>query len=227
MSITNLILFLINSFLSYSLPTRQPNKVDNRNTFGPKSGTQDLIVTHHYCSPSISQLCSIISSIRLANIRSNRQTFKTSQHKFSYSQKYEHFKNLHKPYMQNTATKKAFDTKFHLREVSGLIPMIGMFFLSHRNWSSYRTWTCWSRRHQYIPQMIQFDFFKDLRWLISKLNKAVFNYIATNPLLTNTETWYIIHGIMNGSLTPRIIPGLKARAQTSAHPCTRRVTSKN
>ena len=75
---------------------------------------------------SISQICRIISSIILANVRSNLQTFKTSLLKYPSSHKFEYFKYAHTPYMQNSTTKKVFSAKSHLREASGLITIVGM-----------------------------------------------------------------------------------------------------
>ena len=51
MSMTNLIFLLFNFFISHPLPIKQPIKVDSHNVFTPKSGIQDLIVTHYDCSP--------------------------------------------------------------------------------------------------------------------------------------------------------------------------------
>ena len=51
MSTTNLILILQNLFLSCPLPIKQPIKVDQHNISTPKTGIQDLVVTHHDCSP--------------------------------------------------------------------------------------------------------------------------------------------------------------------------------
>ena len=51
MSTTNLIIILINLFLSSQLPMKQPINVDQHNIFPPKTGIQDLLVTHYDCSP--------------------------------------------------------------------------------------------------------------------------------------------------------------------------------
>ena len=46
MSITTLIFFI-----SRQLPVKKTIKVDTHNNSTPKSGVQDLIVTHYDCSP--------------------------------------------------------------------------------------------------------------------------------------------------------------------------------
>ena len=51
MSTTNLIHILINLFFSYPLAIKQPIKVDQHNISAPKTGIQDLVVTHYDCSP--------------------------------------------------------------------------------------------------------------------------------------------------------------------------------
>ena len=51
MSITNLILILTNLFLSNTLPVKPTIKVDQQKITTPKTGIQDLIVTHYDCSP--------------------------------------------------------------------------------------------------------------------------------------------------------------------------------
>ena len=50
MCITNLILLLLNLFFSYPLPLKQTIKVDQNKFSPPKTGVQDLIVTHYDCS---------------------------------------------------------------------------------------------------------------------------------------------------------------------------------
>ena len=52
MSITNLILILINLFFSNTLPIKPPITVDQQNISTPKTGIQDLVVTHYDCSPN-------------------------------------------------------------------------------------------------------------------------------------------------------------------------------
>ena len=51
MPITNLILLLLNLFLSHPFPIKQPVTVDQHNISTPKSGVQDLIATHYDFSP--------------------------------------------------------------------------------------------------------------------------------------------------------------------------------
>ena len=51
MSTTNLILILLNLFFLYPLPIKQPIKIDQNNISTPKTGIQDLVVTHYDCSP--------------------------------------------------------------------------------------------------------------------------------------------------------------------------------
>ena len=51
MSITNLILILINLFFSHALPIKPPIKIDHQNISTPKAGIQNLVVTHYDCSP--------------------------------------------------------------------------------------------------------------------------------------------------------------------------------
>ena len=50
MSITNLIVLLANLFLSFPLLIQQPITNDIRKISTPRSGVQDLIVTHYECS---------------------------------------------------------------------------------------------------------------------------------------------------------------------------------
>ena len=77
------ILFTFSLFLFFSCPLKikQPIKVDQHNISRPETGLQDLVVTHYDCFQSISKICSIINSTKLANARSNQLTFKSSQHK--------------------------------------------------------------------------------------------------------------------------------------------------
>ena len=51
MSTTNLILILFNIFFSFPFPIKQPIKVDQYNISTPKTGIEDLLVTHYDCSP--------------------------------------------------------------------------------------------------------------------------------------------------------------------------------
>ena len=51
MSITNLILILINLFFSNTLPIIPPITVDQQSISKPKTGIQDLVVTLYDCSP--------------------------------------------------------------------------------------------------------------------------------------------------------------------------------
>ena len=51
MSTTNLILILLYLFFSCPRPVRQPVKVDQHNFSTPKTGIQDLVVSHFNCSP--------------------------------------------------------------------------------------------------------------------------------------------------------------------------------
>ena len=50
MFITNLTLLLLNLFLLNQLPIKPPIKVDQNNISTPKTGIQDLVVTHFDCS---------------------------------------------------------------------------------------------------------------------------------------------------------------------------------
>ena len=51
MSITILILFLRNLFISHPLPKEQSIKVDKHNITTPKTGVQGLVVSQYDCSP--------------------------------------------------------------------------------------------------------------------------------------------------------------------------------
>ena len=51
MSNTSLIFILLNLFFSCPIPIKQPIKVDQHNISTPKTGIQDLAVTHYDCSP--------------------------------------------------------------------------------------------------------------------------------------------------------------------------------
>ena len=123
---SNLYSLLFNLFISHPLPIKQPFEVDTHNISTPKPRVQDLIVTKYDCPQSILHICSFISSIRLANVRSNQQTFKSSPLKYNYSHKFEHFKYAPTPYMLNLATVKTFITKCPFKEHSALITIIGM-----------------------------------------------------------------------------------------------------
>ena len=50
MSTTNLIVILLTLFFSCPLPKKQPTEVDQHNNSTPKTGIQDLVVTHYDCS---------------------------------------------------------------------------------------------------------------------------------------------------------------------------------
>ena len=52
MSTTNLNFTLINLFFSCPLPIKQPIKVNQHTISTPKTGMQDLVVTHYDCSPN-------------------------------------------------------------------------------------------------------------------------------------------------------------------------------
>ena len=56
MSTANLIILLINLFDPHPLPMKQAIKVANRNISTPKSGVQDLVVTHYDCAPQHSTI---------------------------------------------------------------------------------------------------------------------------------------------------------------------------
>ena len=51
MSVTNLNLLLTKLFISHQLPIQQPIEFDHHNVSTPKTGIQDLVVTHYDCSP--------------------------------------------------------------------------------------------------------------------------------------------------------------------------------
>ena len=51
MSISSLILIITNLFFSHALQVKTPIKIDHQNISTPKTGIQDLVVTHYECSP--------------------------------------------------------------------------------------------------------------------------------------------------------------------------------
>ena len=69
--------------------------------------------------------------------------------------------------MLNLATKKAFTTKFHLREASGLITIIGMerhFFPTEIEARRETARICRINEHHYHTKIKQFDVLNDPRW---------------------------------------------------------------
>ena len=109
MSITILIFLLLNFFISHPLPIKQPIKIDNNNLSTPKSGVKDLVVTHYDCSSKrITNMLQYYKLTKLANVKSNRQTFKYSSPKYKFFHKFEHFKYAPTSYTINLATKRAF-----------------------------------------------------------------------------------------------------------------------
>ena len=79
--------------------------------------------------PNILQICSIINLVELVNAKLSQQIFKSSQHKYKYSHKFEQYKYKLMPFMQNLATKNLFVTKYHSKEAIGLIMITGMLII--------------------------------------------------------------------------------------------------
>ena len=103
----------------------------------------------------------------MANKRSNRPSFKSSLPQSPYFHKFELSKYAHTPYMLNLATKKAFTTKFYLREASGLITINGMerhFFLTEIEARRETARSCLINEHHYQTKIKQFDVLNDPRW---------------------------------------------------------------
>ena len=118
----------------------------------------------------ISQTCSTVSSTRLSNVRSNPKIIKSSPPKYQYSHKFEHFKYAHTPYMRNSAMKKPFAAKSHIREASGFITTIGMLTIrKHLRLPQTLKLLEFASlglvsKHQYHPQLMQFDVLNDPLW---------------------------------------------------------------
>ena len=127
------------------------------------------MIDPHSISPH--QICSILSSMRLANVRSNQWTFKTSLPKYPYSHKLEQFKYTHTSYKQNSATKKAFAKKSQFKEGSGLTTIISMRTIRKNLSFPHKidarrelTRLDLTSKHYYHPEMIQSDVFIDPHW---------------------------------------------------------------
>ena len=99
-SITNKILLLFNLFLPYPLQIKQPIKVDQHKISTPKK--EYKILSHTMIvSQSISQICSIMCSIKLSNVKSSQPIFKSSPHNCKYFHKFAHCKYEPVPYTLN------------------------------------------------------------------------------------------------------------------------------
>ena len=129
MSTTNLIFILLNLFFSNPLSIKQPINVEQHNISTPKTGSQDLVVTHYDCFPKhiTMQYCKL-NKIGECKIKpANFKIFPAQVQFFFY--KFEHYKYALTPYMLNLATRKVFVTKSHSKEVFSLITIIGMLMI--------------------------------------------------------------------------------------------------
>ena len=119
MSTTNLILILPNLFSSSPLPIKQPIKVDQHNISTPKTGIQDLVVTHYDCSPKHITNMQYYKLNKIGECKISRPISKSSPHKYKFFHKSEHSKYALTPYTLNLAIRKAF----------GLLTIIGMVII--------------------------------------------------------------------------------------------------
>ena len=164
MSTTNLIFTLLNLFISFPLPKKQTNKVDQHNISTPKTGIQDLVVTQYDCSPKhitnmqyyklnkigeckikpadfqiLPNQVQIFSQIRTLHVRAYAIHAKLSDkerlcHKISLKRG---FRFDHDNWYVNNKERLFFPTEIEARRE-----------LAHVGLTS---------KHHYRPQMIQFD----------------------------------------------------------------------
>ena len=171
MSITNLIIFLINLIVSYPLLTKQTIKVDNCNISTPKMGVQDLIVTQYDCSPrqitnrqyyklkniggyknkpadfqNLSAQVSIISQIRTLQVRAYAIYAKLSDNQSVYHKitLKRGFRFDHDNSHVNNMERTFFPTKIEARREIARVGLVN--------------------KHHYHSQMKQFDLIRDPRW---------------------------------------------------------------
>ena len=171
MSITNLILILVNLFFSYPLPIKPPITVDQQNISTPKTGIQDLVVTHYDCSPKhitnmhyyklnrigeyqikpadfqiLPAQVHIFSQIRIMQVRAYAIHAKLSDketffHKISLKRGY---RFDHDNWYVNNMERPFFPTEIEARRELTRIGLIS--------------------RHHFYPQIIQFYVLDDPRW---------------------------------------------------------------
>ena len=220
MSTTNLILILINLFFSSQLPKKQPIKVDQNNISTPKTGIQDLVVTHYDCSPKhitnkqyfkfnkigeckikpadfkiLPTQVHIISQIRTLQVRAFAIHAKLSDkesfcHKISLKRG---FRFDHDNWYGNIMERPFFPTQSEARrELAG----VGLINKNH-----------------YRPQKIHFDVIDDPCWQANIEEKqGSFRLDRYRPF--SFQAWFIIHGIITGFQMPQIMPGLTVPVKT-------------
>ena len=171
MSTTNLIIITINLFFSSQLPLKQPIKVDQHNISRPKTGIQDLVVTHYDCSPKhITKMQYYkIKKIGECKIKTAYFTILTAQvHMFSQIR---------------TLLVCAFAIHAKLSDKESFCHKISLkrgFWFDHNNWyvnNMERTFLPTEiearrefsgvgliNKNHYRPQMIQFHVLDDPRW---------------------------------------------------------------
>ena len=150
---------------------------------------------------SKSQKCSIISSIKLAHVRSSQPIFRSSPPKYK---------------CLKLSDKENFCRKILLKRI---------FQFDHDNWyvnnmerpffptkiEACREFACvgFISKHHYNPQIIQFDVSDDPRWQANiEAKQGRFQLDRYRLSLSNTEAWSKIQGIKIGFQMPPIIPGL-------------------
>ena len=171
MSSTNLVLILFIIFFSSSFPFKQPIKVDQSNNSTPKTGIEELVVTHNDCSPKhitnmqyykLNKICEckikladfkilpprvqIFSQIRTLQVRAFAIHAKLSDkesfcHKIALKRG---FRFDHDNWYVNNMERPLFPTEIEARRELARIGLI-------------------SKNH-YRPQMIQFEILDDPHW---------------------------------------------------------------
>ena len=129
----------------------------------PKTGIQDLVVTHYDCSPKHITNMQYYKLNKIGERKIKPAYFKILPHKYKSFHKFGNYKYALTPYTLNLSTRKVFVTKCHSKEVLDLITIIGLLKI----WKNFFPTEIEARRelarfgliskHHSRTQMIQFD----------------------------------------------------------------------
>ena len=170
MSITNIFFLLLNLFISQPLPIKQPINVVNHNISTPKSGVQDLKVTHydystkritnmHYdklnnigdCKIKAAHFQILCPNIRISQFRTLHVRTYAIHAKLSDKENFFHKTSLnrgfridHDNWYVNNTERLFFPTEI---EACRELARVGVII-----------------KHHYHRHILGFDFFDDVRW---------------------------------------------------------------
>ena len=211
MSITNLIFLLLKLLISHPLLIQHPIEIDKHNVSTLKSGAQNLIVTHYDCSPKYIRNMQYYKLKKLANIRSNPKSFR-------------YFPPISNIFLEIRALQvRACAIHGKLSDKGSFCNKISLnrgFRFDHHKWYvniverpfyPIEIEARWElarvgliSKHNYHPQIIQFDVLDDPRWqakIEAKQGRLELDL-------------YRPFAFQHGSLMQRITPGLIVQDKT-------------